>query len=225
MTLWSITDIAVSNHFHQLVILNTDDHLVASSKANVFSSSDSGVAISANTWFRAGGVWASATSRTAWHDETKGTTDTASITPLSIDDTYIGAIKLAAGLFNPTSGRIAEVAVYNVALADDEMKAYARGVSPLRIRSGSLVYYVPIWGLNSPEPDYATVGSWALNSDVSDPVRANHASVIPYSRRFWGHGPLIEVAAVGGRIMSSLAYHGGLAGRGGIAGKGGGLAA
>ncbi len=34
----------------------------------------------------------------------------------------------------------------------------------------------------------------------------------------------IEVAVVGGRIMSSLAYSGGLAQKGGIAGKGGGLA-
>lgn len=32
------------------------------------------------------------------------------------------------------------------------------------------------------------------------------------------------VSAVGGRIMSSLAYSGGLAHKGGIAGKGGGLA-
>ncbi len=33
-----------------------------------------------------------------------------------------------------------------------------------------------------------------------------------------------QAAAVGGRIMSSLAAHGGLAGHGGIAGIGGGLA-
>ena len=34
-----------------------------------------------------------------------------------------------------------------------------------------------------------------------------------------------EAVAAGGRIMGSLAGHGGLAGTGGIAGKGGGLAA
>jgi len=41
-----------------------------------------------------------------------------------------------------------------------------------------------------------------------------------------GYGVLIEIeaAAAGGRIMSSLTRHGGLAGSGGIAGHGGGLA-
>ena len=34
----------------------------------------------------------------------------------------------------------------------------------------------------------------------------------------------IAAAPAGGRVMSSLANHGGLAGMGGIAGKGGGLA-
>ena len=39
-----------------------------------------------------------------------------------------------------------------------------------------------------------------------------------------GPVPLSKAAAVTGRIMSSMAFHGGLAGHGGIAGKGGGLA-
>jgi len=37
-------------------------------------------------------------------------------------------------------------------------------------------------------------------------------------------GQQTAVAVGGGRIMSSLAYHGGLAGKGGIAGAAGGLA-
>jgi len=37
-------------------------------------------------------------------------------------------------------------------------------------------------------------------------------------------GEIEAAAVVGGRIMSSLARHGGLAGHGGIAGQGGGLA-
>jgi hypothetical protein len=55
-------------------------------------------------------------------------------------------------------GEISHVAIYNVALTAAEVAALAKGVSPLRIRRGSLIRYWPVYGRSSPEPDYSGNG-------------------------------------------------------------------
>lgn len=50
-------------------------------------------------------------------------------------------------------GKIAEVALWNVALSDDEIALLSQGESPLNIRRADLIHYWPLDGNASPEPD------------------------------------------------------------------------
>ena len=69
-----------------------------------------------------------------------------------------GSDRTAIGRFadsTPTvymDGRIAHVAVWDVALSDQEVASLANGASPLAIRRDNLIAYWPIGGLG-PEPD------------------------------------------------------------------------
>lgn len=66
------------------------------------------------------------------------------------------------------------------------------------------------------------LGSQSQEQDTDNTVSAT-LSAAP-DRQSWVAIELNAAAVAGGRIMSSLAHYGGLAGMGGIAGKGGGLA-
>lgn len=119
-------------------------------------------------------------------------------------------------------GSMAEWAKWDRALNSSERAALVAGVSPWRFQD-SLKWYVPmrIGGANGLYADY---GSSRLTITNNGSTNANHAPVSI------AHLPLRSPVSyfippvVGGRIMSSLANHGGLAGFGGIAGRGGGLA-
>jgi hypothetical protein len=52
-------------------------------------------------------------------------------------------------------GSIAEVGYWNTLLNQNEIAALQSGVSPNKIRRGSLVGYFPLYGAGSPEPDYS----------------------------------------------------------------------
>jgi len=174
-------------------------------------------------WEFFGMVLTSATSRAGFHNLTKDTMGSTSITPSGLNRTSAFVLDVQFGPLRAMDGDIEHYTIWNAALTDNEMNALARGVHPLRIRPLSIQSggYWPIRGDLSPEPDYSgNKNNLVLTGTLA---AANGAPVEPYSRRFWGNGPLIEVAAAG-RIMSSLARYGGLAGRGGIAGIGGGLA-
>lgn len=125
--------------------------------ASVNSSTSSGT-ITANTWFHAGGVFASATSRIAYLNGVAATADTTSRTPSGIDRTSIGnqdntAQGKAWGIAG--IGDIAEAAVWNVALTAGEMAALAAGTNPRQIRPANLVGYWPLFGHYAPENNLA----------------------------------------------------------------------
>lgn len=61
-------------------------------------------------------------------------------------------------------GVIAHCAIWNVVLNSDEIKALASGVSPLYIRSSSLVSYAPMSGVSSPEVDLKLAGGFTLTN-------------------------------------------------------------
>lgn len=183
---------------------------------------DTSSGFSANTWHHVCGVGVSATERTVFLDGGSKATDTQANTPVDLDVTALGVLKRGDGDAFFVNGRIAEAAIWSVALTDAEVLALSLGLHPLRVRRTSIVAYWPTYGLGSPEADLGGAGN---NLTVTGTTLADHAPVIPYSARFWGHGPLIEAVVAGGRIMSSLTGYGGLAGHGGIAGQGGGLAA
>ena len=145
-------------------------------------------------WHHAAGVFASATSRAAFIDGGSKGTSAANNTPAGLTRTSIGhkAVSARTAFFD---GRIAEVALWNVALTDAEVAALARGVAPPFIRFDALVGYWPVWGLHDPEIDL-TVNNRQMTLTAS-PAAASHAPVAPFSARPWGTHLLIEAAGGG----------------------------
>jgi len=107
---------------------------------------------SAGSWFHACAVFTSTTSRTAYINGGSAATNTNSSSPATPDRLSIGR----AGDSTPSSeynGKIAEVAIWNVALTAAEVLMLSKGYCPLCVRQESLVYYNPLFGRYSPEID------------------------------------------------------------------------
>lgn len=129
---------------------------------------------SANTWHHGCAVFASATDRRAFIDGgSKGTNATNKV-PSGPDRTVIGATPQPTTLFN---GRIAEAAIWNVALMDNEVAMLAAGVSPLRVRPSALVGYWPLPARAGDAIDYSGKGNTL--TDTNTVGVADHAPVQP----------------------------------------------
>jgi hypothetical protein len=126
-----------------------------------------------STWHHACASLAASTDASVYIDGGSKSTSTATFAPAGIDTFEIGEGNEAAAM----SGRIAEVAIWNVALNDAEVAALAFGNSPLLIRFSSLVFYLPMFGLGTNN----TLHDWISNrvvTEVNTPVGAAHAPVI-----------------------------------------------
>lgn len=100
--------------------------------AGVQSSANALTGYSANTWTHGASIFASSTSRFAAKDGVFGVESTTSRTPTGIDSVRLAAV---------ADGRVAEAAIWNVALTEAEVAALAKGYSPLFIRRSALVFY------------------------------------------------------------------------------------
>ena len=97
------------------------------------------------------------------------------------DGPAIGAFFLASGTPNSYfKGHIAECAIWNVVLSDNEIASIAAGVKANRIRPHSLLAYIPIIG-TSPEVDMA--GTGMTTTIFGTPARSNHAPVSIYASK------------------------------------------
>lgn len=152
----------------------------------------SSVGIVADTWHHMCVVFSAVNARAAYLDGGNKGTNTGSITPAGIEKTLIGAREVTSTKSQFMNGRVAEVAIWNVALNDAEVLALSGGIAPPYVRPGNCVAYYPLWGLHSPEIDLCPVPqSLTL---VNAPPIANHAPVTPFSARFWTPMPVIESA-------------------------------
>jgi hypothetical protein len=168
---------AVRDSFVLDVLEGTPDTVRALTGAAGASASGSvNFAIGANTWFHAGAVFSAANSRTAYLNGTGGTANTTSLTPSSLVRTAVGRLpNFNSSPINYWNGDLAEAAIWTTALTANDMTALASGVSPLRVKPASLVFYAPILGA-SPEPDY-TAGGRALT--LTGTTVTSHAPVMP----------------------------------------------
>lgn len=112
-------------------------------------------------WYHVAAVFASATSRKVYVDGVIEATDTTAVTTTSLNRYAIGA----RGAPVPTWGvyanaKIAEVGVWNIALADNEILQLAKGAKPQWIQPTSLRSYIPLHTGLSPDLDLAggTIG-------------------------------------------------------------------
>ncbi|MDE8535474.1 LamG domain-containing protein, partial [Staphylococcus aureus] len=150
-----------------------------------------GAAMSVGTWYHCAGVEASATSRLAYLDAASAT-NTTSRAPAGADSLFIGA-KAASTPSDFADGDIAEVGVWDVALTADEIAVLARGYSPLFVRPGNLIFYMPLVRAN-----VEMVGGLAL-SEVNTPTVSTHCRV------FYPARPYVSIpAAAGGGITQEI---------------------
>jgi hypothetical protein len=96
-----------------------------------------------DTWYSAGFVEAASNSRYAFFETSKSSTNTATFTPSGVNGIGIGG-PTAGGAFTTHPGYLAEAAIWDVALNDDEAISLARGFKPSRIRPQHLQFYAPI---------------------------------------------------------------------------------
>src|SRR3990167_3100989 len=130
----------------------------------------------ANTWHHACAVFISSTDRAAFLDGGGKGTNATDVTPTGID-------RFAIGRFADTTpdkymdGLIAECAIWDVALTDQEVANLALGNVPAYlIRPSNLKGYWPL-GMGSPEPDLS--GAYNALSLVNTPTIADHAPIKP----------------------------------------------
>lgn len=126
-----------------------------------------------NTWNHTLGVLESSTSRYVYLNGGGKATDTNTCAfPTGLDNTIIGAL-IRTTTLQTISSRVAEVAIWSVALGDVEAVALAAGISPLAVRPQSLVAYWPLFT----DADIDIVGGYDL-TDYNSPTVADHPPVV-----------------------------------------------
>jgi len=121
------------------------------------------------------GVWAATNDRRVYLDGGNKATDAGNQSP-TVDVTSIGRLVVNGSGYYYADGWIAEAALWNVALTDDDVASLAKGFSPLLICCGSLVAYWPLGGLNG-RHDRDHFGQYSLTA-YNVPTWADHPPVI-----------------------------------------------
>lgn len=127
--------------------------------------------------------------------------------------------RLSTVEIEPLDGKIATVGKVNSALNDSQLKSIAFASRPEQVGI-AFDFFMPIEGW-AVEKDYS---GWGNNGYVVGAPIRNDPQILIRGPIFRPELSLVETEAPTGRIMSSLANYGGLAGPGGMAGPYGGLA-
>lgn len=151
----------------------------------------------AGTWSHCGGILTSATSRACVLNGSVGSTNSTNISPSSVSQTQIG-VRFASSNF--ANGTIAEVGIWNVALAAADWAALGGtpAASPLMVRPDALIFYAPLIGSFSPEID--EVGRNEMT--VTGASQVAHPRIIyPTSLRAPGRMIFTAAPTGGGRLV------------------------
>lgn len=141
------------------------------------SAANSSVAVSLNTWSHIGGS-TSGTSIYLNGAKDGSATGTWSWSTITGGSVAIGEDPVNSG--RNYTGRLADLAVWNVVLTDLEFAAIAKGVRPFRVRPKSLIAYYPLDGLQSPEPD---LSGNASNGTLTGTAKAFGPPIAPFTSR------------------------------------------
>lgn len=137
--------------------LGSVGYLIAQSRqGSTQAYAQTAAAPSINTWNSACGVFSANNSRAVYlNGGSKGTnTSTVTVTTTDLKRTAVG-LSRSLGNSAGMTGQVAHPAIWNAALTDEEVAMLAAGLSPLRVRPQSLVFYQPYLGRDSPEIDIA----------------------------------------------------------------------
>ena len=200
----SIGDKDTPNDFFHLSAMGTvtGDPLRASVKrGGAAGSATTTSGYSINTWHHATAVFTSNSDRDVYIDGGSVGNNTTAATPASLDTTRIGA-RASSGTNGPMAGRIAEAAIWNIALSTSEIAQLASGFSPLLVRPDGLTNYWPLGGIarfsaSSAASDYA--GAYPL-SPIDGPTESEHPRI------FYPTTPIILTAAAGHAVRAMHHY-------------------
>jgi len=135
---------------------NPDGHRIFLTTAGIVTANtllnNSGYVASSTTgattgiWQHACGVFAAANDRRAYlNGGNKGTGSTSAVFDSAVINRTTIAAQLRSGSYTQgMDGRIAEAAIWNAALSDDEVYSLSRGIKPTLIRPDNLIFYMPL---------------------------------------------------------------------------------
>jgi hypothetical protein len=129
--------------------------VIGASSSGVYASGEVGgvvatattaTAPSTGTWHHAAGVFTDLSNRAAFIDGGSKATNTTTLSSFGgfINRTLIGARRRNGTYALHMEGRIAECAIWDTDLNDDEIYSLSRGVRPSLVRPGNLVLYIPL---------------------------------------------------------------------------------
>ena len=202
--LWSAGD---QDYFMLRVRSLASQEVEAQTRRDTQANANSTTGTTINTWHHAAGVWDASDSRAAFIDGGSKGTNGTDVSPATLNRTNIGTLNRNSGPINNVSGLVAEVAIWNIALTDEEVAVLAAGYSPLFVHPQNLILYSPM--IRSIQDRIGAVGMTSSGS----PTVADHPPII-YSAPPMFTGPLspaeseedpglgaAEVAAFGSRIV------------------------
>lgn len=126
-------------------------------------------------WQHACAVFSATDNRAAFVNGGSKGTSAVTQTPLGVNTTWIGAAPALTS--NPMNGLIAEAAIWNVALTDEEVVLLASGIVSSSVRPSSLVCYWPLCGNSNPELDIIS----GFNLTVVGATKGEHPPLVTQS--------------------------------------------
>lgn len=140
---------STTNRTRFLSLSGGSSNLIAVARDNntlaPLAATNSSFPYSLNTWVHGCAVFASNSSRTAYHSGgNSGSNSTVTMSDPGLNDITIGSRNNFVGPGVFMNGLIAEVGIWNVALTVAEISSLSKGFACNRIRPQSLVFYAPL---------------------------------------------------------------------------------
>jgi hypothetical protein len=195
--LMSLADTSVATSYVGLLLRDADSRIacgVVNSGWRVWS----GPVASTGVWSHAAATFTGPSDISAYlnADSTGSVIFASTPTWPTLGSVSVGALRRTS-VIAYFDGRVAEPAIWNVVLTQDELGMLAAGFSPLMVRPQNLVFYAPLFGrAGAAGNEDAWVGSKL--TQVSSPGLADHPRII-YPRR---RGIVVPVSAGGGGAIT-----------------------
>lgn len=158
--------------------LDSGGHLVTREFDNTTLAASGSAGIpTTGSWHHCAGTSSGHSNRTSYLDGSAGTTDTTTV-GATVTNTGIGT-SLGGNFLNAA---IAFAAIWNVVLSLADIVNLSSGINPLTYRPDALVAYWPLWGDDSPEPDWNPSGTLkALTLNNAPTKGSSNPPVVPYN--------------------------------------------
>ena len=167
-------------------------------------------AYTANKWYHVCGIFVGTSERTVYLDGgSKNTRADASDTVDTWNRTSIGC-SYKAGVANlPMSGLVANAAIWNVALTDEQVAALAAGAHPFMVRPDAIVAYWPLYTIGHltdiiSGSDMTAFNTPATSADGPPITYPGHAFIVPCTAAAGGALALSGTVAIVSSLTAAL---------------------